>query len=232
MALYPVNLDVNGKLCLVIGGGVVAARKVDGLLLCGAVIRVISPEVNSHIAALTRSAAIQWQQREYVAGDLSGAALVFAATNNPETQAQIVTEARSAGTLVNVIDRPKDCSFQVPASLRQGRLLLTVATGGSSPALAARIKRELESIYGPEYAVLVSMMDAVRESVVYSDGGPEEHKEIFEKLISSKLLDCIRGEQWNILHRRLQEILPDTVDVATLLHGMKSCLREERVSNV
>ncbi len=232
MALYPVNLDINGKLCLIIGGGTVASRKVDGLLPCGAVIRLISPEVNSHIADLIRSDVLQWQQRHYRTGDLTGAALVFAATNNPETQSRIVAEARAADILVNVIDSQQACSFQVPASLRQGGLLLTVATGGGSPALAALIKRELESIYGPEYAVLVNMMDAVRGAVVRSGGSPADHKGIFEKLISTELLDCIRREQWDILRCRLQDILPDSVDVASLLIGMQNQQREERVSNV
>lgn len=232
MSLYPVNLDVKGKLCLVIGGGTVASRKVDGLLPCGALIRVISPEVNSHIADLDRLNTLQWLRRDYRTGDLSGAALVFAATNNPDIQSRIVSEARAAAILVNVIDMPQACSFQVPAILRQGGLLLTVATGGASPALAARIKRELESIYGPEYAVLVRMMDTIRGAVVCSGGSPDEHKGIFEKLISTELLDCIRREQWDILRCRLQDILPDTVDVASLLLGIQNYRRDGRVANV
>ena len=127
MSLYPVNLDIHGVLCVIIGGGSVASRKVDSLLPCGAEIRVISPEVCTRLAGLADAGLLEWQQREYNKGDLDGAKLVFAATDNPEIQEQIVIEAGAAGVLVNVIDMPEACTFQVPASFRQGELLLTVS---------------------------------------------------------------------------------------------------------
>lgn len=227
MSLYPVNIDVKGRLCLVIGGGTVASRKVNGLLSCAAEIRVVSPDVNSHIADLARAGKVDWQQREYVSGDLEGATLVFAATDNPEIQTRVVAEAKALSVLVNVVDMPQACSFQVPATYRQGGLLLTAATGGGSPALAARIKRDFEASYGPEYATLVAMMDTVRGAVVSSSVDLAAHKRIFEKLIATELLDCIRGEQWDILSTRLRDILPDTVDVAELLLAMQNHHREQ-----
>jgi precorrin-2 dehydrogenase/sirohydrochlorin ferrochelatase len=227
MSLYPVTLDINGMLCLVIGGGKVASRKVDGLLSCGAKIRIISPVLNSHLAERVRNGDVQWLEKDYEEGDLQGAALVFATTDHPEIQARIVAEAKASAILVNVADMPQACSFQVPATFRQGGLLLTAATGGCSPALAAQIKLEFEASYGPEYATLVAMMDSVRGDVVSSGGSQEEHKRIFKKLISTELLHCIRGEQWDILSTRLQDILPDGVDVAELLLAMQNHNREQ-----
>lgn len=227
MSLYPVNLDVRGVLCIIIGGGSVASRKVDSLLPCGAKIRVISPEVCSHLEDLAEAGLLEWQQREYTKGDLDGAKLVFAATDSPEIQKQIVREARAAGVLVNVIDMPEACTFQVPASFRQGELLLTVATGGGSPALAARIRRDLEATYGPEYGLLVAVMAAVRKEIVGSSDSPAEHKRIFEKLLDSDILDCIRQQQWDELSKVLQHILPVEIDVLRLMKQIQNSKKEQ-----
>ena len=146
MSLYPVHLAIEGQLCLVIGGGSVATRKVESLLPCGAVIRVISPAAGCRILELAEAGLLEWQQRNYHQGDLQGAKLVFAATDSQDVQDRIVREANGSGILVNVVTRPEACTFQVPASLRHGDLLITVATGGGSPALAARIRQELEQV--------------------------------------------------------------------------------------
>lgn len=226
MALYPVNLNVDGVFCVIIGGGSVASRKVDSLLPCGAVIRVISPLVTKRIAELATAGLLEWQQREYHQGDLQGAKLVFAATDSHEIQQQIVAEATDADILVNVIDMPKACSFQVPASFRQGGLLLTVATGGGSPALAARIRKDLEASYGPEYGMLVALMTALRRDIVGLSDTPAEHKRTFEKLLDSDILHCLKHHQWNQLSGLLQDILPPEIDVARVVKGLKNYNKE------
>ncbi len=227
MSLYPVNLDINGMPCLVIGGGRVASRKVASLLPCGAVVKVISPEVCTHIEKLAQSGLVEWEARSYATGDLDGVKLVFAATNRPEIQKQIVNEARLADILANVIDMPEACTFQVPASFRQGELLFTVSTGGGSPALAAQIKRDLEKNYGPEYGLLVVMMKDLRKEVVGLSNNLTEHKRVFEKLIDDDVLECIRERQWAELTVMLQRILPVEVDVLRLIERMQSYNREQ-----
>lgn len=222
MALYPVNLNVEGVFCVIVGGGSVASRKVDSLLPCGAVIRVISPLVTKRIAELAETGLLEWQQREYCQGDLLGAKLVFAATDNRGIQQQIVREANEADILVNVIDTPEACSFQVPASFRQGDLLLTVATGGGSPALAARIRKDLEASYGSEYGMLVTLMGAIRREIVALSGTPAENKRTFQKLLDSDILQCLRQEQWSQLSGLLQGILPPEINVSTLVNGLKN----------
>jgi precorrin-2 dehydrogenase/sirohydrochlorin ferrochelatase len=229
MSLYPVNMDVHGVLCLIIGGGSVASRKVDSLLSCGAEIRVISPGVCARIAGLAKDGLLEWQQREYNKGDLAGAQLVFAATDSPEIQKQVVAEATAAAILVNVIDMPEACTFQVPASFRQGELLLTVATGGGSPALAARIRRDLEASYGPEYGLLVAMMADLRKEIVGSSDSHADHKRIFEKLLDSDILECFRQQQWDELSTLLQKILPGEIDVLRLVKEMQNYNKEQMV---
>ncbi len=212
--LYPVNLNIAGILCLVIGGGTVAGRKINSLLPCGAEVRVISPEVCDYIATLVGRGLVEWRNREYREGDLQGAKLVFAATDLPQVQKQIVAEAVAADIPVNVVDMPEACTFQVPASIRQGQLLVTVATGGGSPALAARIRRDLEKSYGPEYAHLVAMMTDIRKEIVSSSDDSAEHKKIFEKLLEKDILNYIRECQWERLRELLQAILPAGIDVS------------------
>ncbi len=216
MPLYPVHLAINGQLCLVVGGGKVATRKVQSLLPCGAVIRVISPVAEQRIVDLAEMGQVEWLRRNYQQGDLQGAKLVFAATDNEEVQDMIVAEARASDILVNVITRPDACTFQVPASLRSGDLLITVATGGGSPALAARIRKELQQVYGPEYGRLVALMGELRRQVIASGGSPEEHKRIFEKVLEDDILDRIRKKEWQGLENRLENILPPAINISAL----------------
>ena len=227
MAFYPVNLDIHGLLCVVIGGGTVASRKIETLLPCGAKICVISPIAVERIVEWAKAGLVDWQQREYEENDLSGAKLVFAATDNRTVQKQIVTDADAAGILVNVIDMPEACSFQIPASFRRGGLLLTVATGGGSPALAARIRKDLEASYGPEYEVLVALMAAMRKEIVGASDNPSEHKLMFEKLLESDILDCIRRGQWDDLIILLENILPAEIDILSLVKGMQNTNKEQ-----
>ncbi|MCK5070424.1 MAG: bifunctional precorrin-2 dehydrogenase/sirohydrochlorin ferrochelatase [Desulfocapsa sp.] len=226
MSLYPVNLDISGMRCLVVGGGSVASRKIASLLPCGAVLSVISPEVCPYIENLAGSGLLQWKSRGYKTGDLDDVKLVFAATNRPEIQTQIVKEARLAGIFTNVIDMPEACTFQVPASFRQGELLFTVSTAGGSPALAAQIKRDLEKNYGPEYGQLVAMMADLRKGIVNSNNNPVEHKRVFEKLINNDILECIREQRWSKLSTMLQQILPAEVNVLQLIERIQSYSKE------
>jgi precorrin-2 dehydrogenase/sirohydrochlorin ferrochelatase len=226
MSLYPVNLDIRDLLCVIIGGGTVASRKIESLLPCGAQIRVISPVVVERIAVHAQKGLLEWQQKEYDQEDLSGAKLVFAATDNPVIQRQIVADADAADILVNVIDMPEFCNFQVPASFRRGGLLLTVATGGGSPALAARIRKDFETFYGPEYGILVALMAAIRKEIVGSSGDSVEHKQIFEKLLDSDILNCIQHEKWGELGTLLQNILPARFDAWTLVRVIQNTNKE------
>ena len=160
MSLYPVNLQLSDRLCLVIGGGPVALRKTLSLLAGGARVRLVSPELIPELARIARSGAVEWLAREYVEGDLFGAFLAFAATDNRQAQKKIAAEADRYGVLLNSADDPQGSHFHVPAHFRRGRMLVTVATGGGSPALAKLIRRRLEREIVGEYAQVVELLGA------------------------------------------------------------------------
>lgn len=227
MSLYPVNLDIRDLLCVIIGGGTVASRKIESLLPCEAKIRVVSPMVIELIAERAQAGMLDWQQKKYEQDDLSGAKLVFAATDNPIIQKQIVADADAAGILVNVVDMPESCGFQVPASFRRGELLLTVATGGGSPALAARIRKELESSYGPEYVGFVALLAAVRQEIVPFSDDLAKHKQMFDKLLDSDILNYIQQEKWGKLGSLLQNILPARIDTLRIVREMQNVIQEQ-----
>lgn len=222
MPLYPINISIEGKLCLVIGGGKVATRKVESLLPCGAVVTIISPEAEKRIADLAKEGLLTWEKRVFKRGDLQGAMLVFAATDNDLIQNTILAEANELEIPVNVVTIPDACTFQVPASIRRGDLLITVATGGGSPALASRIRKELEEKYSPEYGQLVTLMAAVRKAILASGGTQEEHKQIFERILGSNIIECLKDEKLAEIEMRLQHILPPSCDISSILASIQN----------
>ena len=158
--LYPVFMDLEGRRCVVVGGGEVANRKARKLLQARADVVVISPEVKPEL----ESVAVEVHRRLFEAGDLQGAFLAFAATNSREVNAEVAREANERGIPVNVVDRPSEGSFAVPSVLRRGRMQVAVSTGGASPLLARSIKDELEGIFGPEWAGLVEKLALARRT--------------------------------------------------------------------
>lgn len=207
--MYPVQLDINEKVCAVIGGGNVAERKVKRLLESGAEVRVVSPEVTDGLSFLASQGLIEWRQKTFSDDDLAGAVLVFAATNSREAQKVICRAAEANGQLLNVADEPDRCSFHVPASVRRGDLILTVSTGGKSPALAAEIKQLLEEEFGPEYDILLKVMSKVREQAgSYEQNlSQPERKKIYKKILHNDIIDWIRTEQFDKLQDHLKNIL-------------------------
>lgn len=160
---YPIVLQqLSGVSCVVVGGGAVAERKVGDLIAGSARPTVISPSLTPQLEAWAAQGLITHTARAYQPGDLAGAFLVIAATDNPQTNALVAEGGRAAGALVNVADRPDDGNFHTVATVRRGDLLLTVSTGGASPRVAARIRSELAAAYGEEYGELLRLLRAVR----------------------------------------------------------------------
>lgn len=163
MKLYPVMLNMEKRLAAIIGGGGVGYRKVKDLLDAGAKIKIVAPELHQGIIKLAdkNPGLIEIVQREYQSGDLDGAMIVFSATDDPELNARILFEAEAKGIFVNAVDDPPNCTFFVPSHARRGDLLLAVSTGGSSPAMAAKIRRILED-HIPEN--IEKILKALREA--------------------------------------------------------------------
>ena len=208
--MYPVCLNITGKLCIVVGGGAVAERKIKGLLAEGAQVRVISPVVTSWIEKIRNADACEWLEKRYGTGDLDDAFLVFAATDSPKVQQLVFADAQRQGILVNVIDNPELCSFQIPATVRRGALTLAVSTGGNSPAVAAMVRQRLEKQYGVEYETLLQLMGALRPHVIALGESSDQRKILFKKILHDDIVKWIRDGQYNRVQSHLQDVLgPD-----------------------
>ncbi|MFC1995895.1 bifunctional precorrin-2 dehydrogenase/sirohydrochlorin ferrochelatase [Chloroflexota bacterium] len=162
---YPVFLNISGKKCVVFGGGQIALRKVRGLLEHGARVAVISPVLCPDLAQLAHSKEIKALHREYRGGDLKGAFVAIAATDNSEINRKVAEEAHMNAILVNVVDDAKKSNFILPSYTRQGDVTIAVSTAGRSPALARKIRAMLEQYLGAEYASLSLLIDEVRTEV-------------------------------------------------------------------
>ncbi len=217
MSLYPVNLNITDKLCLVVGGGAVALRKTKSLLASGAKIRLISPEVLAELNVLAQSKEIEWFERGFVEGDLKGVFLVFAATNNPDVQVLIVEEAAKYSILLNSADDPRNSHFHVPAHFRRGKMLVTVSTGGGSPALAKKIRQQLEFEFAPEYEVVVELLSLIREKVVGLDDDSVIHGQLFRRLLQQEIVELVLKAKWFDLQMMLLRELPESADAVTLM---------------
>lgn len=164
MKSYPINLvRLEKKRCVVVGGGDVALRKAQSLLHAGALkVVVISPRLDDGLSQLRRQERIEHIARGYRPGDLKGAFLVIATTDDPEVNRSVSQEAEAEGILVNVVDDPDRCNFIVPSTLRRGDLVIGVCTGGQSPTLAASLRRELERTLGSEYSGFLELAGDLR----------------------------------------------------------------------
>lgn len=165
MGYYPIFLDMTGRRSVVIGGGAVAERKVEGLLEVGASVTVISPALTPRLEAWATEGRIRHVPREYGPGDLAGFELAFVATDDGAANAAVAKEGRAAGVWINAADDPAYCDFILPALLRRGELMVAVSTGGTSPALARAVREELEAHLTPDYAVLAEVVAEVRREL-------------------------------------------------------------------
>jgi siroheme synthase-like protein len=162
---YPIFLKISGKKCVVVGGGKVALRKVKALLEHGANVEVISPTLDSELRKLVAAGEINVLRRRYQAGDLQGALIVIAATDDRDINQEVVKEARRSGVLVNMVDVAKDSDFVAPSYLQRGDITIAISTAGSSPALARKIRTKLEKDFADEYASLALLIKQVREDL-------------------------------------------------------------------
>jgi len=189
--MYPVTLDLIDKECLVIGGGAVAERKVFSLLVCKAVISVVSPIVTLKLQELIDSNSITHKKKYYSQDDIQGKTLVICATDNQTINHQVAQDCRKMGIWVNVVDQPGLCSFHVPAVMRRGKLSISVSTAGASPFLAAKIRRKLEQDFGPEYEVLLQVMEDVRRKVTHEVLDQRQRHQIYSRLLNTNILQLI-----------------------------------------
>jgi precorrin-2 dehydrogenase / sirohydrochlorin ferrochelatase len=190
-AYYPIQLDLKGKSCLVIGGGEVATRKVRPLVEAGAEVVVVAPEVHPMLKADGR---IEIRERAYRDTDLHGVFLVIVATDDAVTNRDAARDAADLGCLVNVVDCPALSNFIVPATLRRGGLSISISTGGASPALARRLREKIEKEFGEEWGELTAAIAEARRLVVEKVSDPARRGEILRDLAHERWLDVLRTQ--------------------------------------
>jgi precorrin-2 dehydrogenase / sirohydrochlorin ferrochelatase len=184
---YPVNLILQGRRCLVIGGGAVAARKIEGLLAAQAIVHVIAIEVIAEIRAMN----VTIQERAFEPGDLAGYALVITATGDRLINSAILAEANSSNVWLNAADEPESCSFTLPAVVRRGPLMVTLSTAGHSPALATWLKRHVQNELGVEYEIALNLLSEQRKQIKSAGGSTEDVD--WQKVFESDFLTLIRN---------------------------------------
>ena len=205
---YPVFLDLKERHCVIIGGGEVAQRKVRSLVECRAMVTMISPKVTPHLREMVRAGDLKWQSREYMDGDLKGAYLAIAATNDRAVNEAIADEAAKERVILNVVDNPDLCAFIAPSVVRSGDVTVAFSTGGASPALARKMRESLERSELLEYAYLAKTLSQARKELTRRGVA----------VLPDRWQECINGELVALVKAgRAQEAFDQLID--NLLEG-------------
>jgi precorrin-2 dehydrogenase/sirohydrochlorin ferrochelatase len=204
--LYPVNLVLAGRRCLVVGGGRVAGQKVRGLLDAQAEVTVVAPDISDEITAL----GVACERRPYRSPEAGDYRLAIAATGDSDLNQQVHDDAEAAGVWVNSADDPDRCTFILPARVRRGRLLVTVSTGGHSPALSSWLRERLDAELGEEYDVLVGVLADVRSEIQATGRGTESLD--WRAALDSGILELARAGRLEEVKERLRACLSSSSD--------------------
>src|SRR5687767_14112791 len=182
--LYIACLRLEGRNCLVVGGGEVGLEKVEGLLACDADVTLVAPTAIPELAELAAEGSIRWERRAYRPSDLDGKFMAIAATDDTDVNISVYDGAEERAMLVNVVDVPPLCNFILPAILRTGPLAIAISTAGASPALAKRIKREIAEQFGEPYARLAVMLNDARGWAKGTLPTYQDRKAFFEGIVN------------------------------------------------
>lgn len=206
MKYYPAYLDLRERPCLVIGGGAVAERKALALLEAGAVVTIISPALTSKLHELSDSGKITYLQKQYEDNDLSNAFLVIAATDSAEVNTIVASACRKKQVLVNVATPPEESNFIVPSVVERGDLLIAISTSGTSPALAKKVRQDVEQTYGTEYEIFLEKLSAIRKRVLEEIPDESRRRQVFQAIVDSDVIDLIKQGKTHAADLRMAEI--------------------------
>lgn len=215
MRPYPVMMNLEDKRVIVVGGGRVATRKVMSLLESGASVTVVSPKLDPELERLVAGQRIEWIPEpfeESVLDRYPQTTLVFGTTDRRDVNLTIYQSASDRKIPCNIADVPDLCTFIVPAVITQGDLMIAVSTGGASPALARRIRENLERQYGPEYGEMTRLLGELRKMVLRGGNSSDENKKLFLEIVDSGILNALKeGDREQVLSI-LRDILPEDLD--------------------
>ena len=187
---FPIFLKLAGRRCLVVGAGPVGEAKIESLLLASADVRVVAPHATQVVRAWARAGRVRWDVRDFRPSDLDGVFLVVAATSSAELHERIFQGAGRRGVLCNVVDDPARCDFYYPSVVRRGPLQIAISTCGRSPALAQRLKKQLEQQFGPEYEAWVGQLGQARQKLLARAIDPERRRRLLHRLASRRAFDA------------------------------------------
>lgn len=207
MRTHPVFLRLEGRTCVVVGGDEAALAKARACREAGAAVTIVAAELASEVEP-----DIRWLRRAYEPGDLRGAALCYAVTRDPALIGHLEEEARRERVLLNVLDVPAACDFFAAAVVARGDLQVAIGTGGESPALAARLRRRLAEVVGPEYEPYLAILGAVRRRLA---AGPARTAAV-GALLDSDLLDLVRRDDRAAIDRLLCAVAGGTCSLGAL----------------
>lgn len=191
LAGLPANLLVRGRRVVVVGAGRIAARKIEPLLDLGADVHVVAPVIGDEVAQWAAAGRLSVETRAFVPADLDGAWLAFTATDDPAVNAGVFAAGEARRIWVNSADDPANCSFTLVSVIRRGDLVLTIGTGGRSPALATHLRRRLQAELGPEYEVLLDVLSDAREELRASGRSSEDAD--WQRVFDQGIVDMIRA---------------------------------------
>jgi len=182
MSLFPIFLKLAARPCVVVGAGTIAESKIESLLIAEARVTVIAPEALPAVAELASAGEIVWERREYCAGDLEGAFLAVAGTATPEVNRAVFAEARDRDILCNAVDDPPFCDFYFPSVVKRGDLQIAISTAGESPALAMRLRKEINAALPADGAEWLMELGRLRREVIAAEPQSEERKLLLHNL--------------------------------------------------
>src|SRR5262245_60498654 len=204
---YPVYLDLRGRRCVVIGGGTVAQHKIQGLLEAGARVTVISPEASTALEDLADQGKLEIFWRRYRHGDLAGAFLAIAATDDRSANGEAWDEAQALGIPFNAVDDLPRCSFIAPAIHRQGDITVTVSTGGKAPALAVRLRDRIAALVTSEYGTFTRLLGGLRSEIAGRIRDFKSRTRAWYRIVDSDAIEYVRRGDEDGAVGRVREIL-------------------------
>lgn len=224
MRYYPVFLDLQGSSCLIVGAGDVGRRKLKGLLSCNPaqVLVLDTCDPGNAFDCFREHKAVHLEIRAVIPEDIHEKTLVFACTGSAEVNAQIAQFCREQGRHCNVIDDPTAGDFIVPAHFSSGDIVVALSTGGHSPALAKRIKTEMQNYLGGRFAALATLMGRIRPLVLALGNETQQNTLLFRELVNSELVDALETGDACVAERLLHNILPSALHshIGELLHDL------------
>ncbi len=189
MKLYPINLNIKDKLCVVIGAGDVSYRKAKSLLEAGGNVKIISPDISESTKNLDGN--VELINREYKEGDLEGAFIAIAATDDADVNTKIAGEAEEKGVLLNIVDKPELCHFYVPSIVKRGNLVVSISTSGKFPALSKKLRKDLEKNFGTEYEKYLELLADARDKVISKHADLDKRKLVLKTIAELPIVELI-----------------------------------------